>query len=65
MDEDQYDLVLFLMSDYDLKGRQGALRAAQRVERHRPDGDPAAFNDELVAIAVELSRRAREDEAPF
>lgn len=65
MDSEQYDLALYLMSDHALRARREALQAAQRVERHRPDGEPEAFVDELSRIDTELKRRLDETEAPF
>jgi hypothetical protein len=65
MDAEQYDLVLFLMGDMPLRHHRDALRAAQRVERHRPDGDPAGYDDELRRIDLELARRREDDEPPF
>jgi hypothetical protein len=53
------------MADHQLRNTKDDLLAAQRVERHRPDGDPAGYESELAAIDSELRRRREEADAPF
>jgi hypothetical protein len=65
MDQEQFDLLLYLMADHQLRNTKDDLLAAQRVERHRPDGDPAGYESELAAIDSELRRRREEADAPF
>lgn len=63
--EEQYDMLLYLMKEHELRSRRNVILQAQRLERHRPDGTPEMYDLELAALEMEMRRREEEGDEDF